>query len=101
MPPAVADKTTKSARYSGCSRPGDHGRMFLCRVSLGRQLRKVLPSAGLRRVPDPFPLFPSQLSPWLFGCASKLTLPSTRSRTFNDIALVLHCFEPKRFEVKC
>ena len=32
-----ASKSTKSARYSGCSRPGHSGSMFLCRVSLGRE----------------------------------------------------------------
>ena len=73
-----ADKSTKSVRYAGAQSPGDSGRLFLCRVSLGRQLRKVLPSPGLRRVPDPFPLFPSQLEAWLFGhkCHS-LFAPST------------------------
>ena len=62
--------------------------MFLCRVSLGRQLRKVLPSAGLRRVPDPFPLFPSQLSPWLFGCASRPCQALVRALS-TTLALVL------------
>jgi hypothetical protein len=60
-----ADKSTKSVRYAGASKRGDTGQLILCRVSLGRQMRKFLPEGGLRRVPDPFPLFPTHVVAWL------------------------------------
>ena len=60
-----ADMSTKSIRYAGASRKGDSGQLLLCRVSLGRTMLKYMPSGGLRRVPDPFPLFPSQAVAWV------------------------------------
>ena len=60
----LADMSTKSVRYSGAQVKGDSGKLLLCRVSLGRQMVKYLPERELRRPPDPFPLFPSQLQDW-------------------------------------
>ena len=62
-----ADKSTKSLRYAGASRPGDSGKLLLCRVALGRPMLKFLPQPNLRRPPDPMPLFPSHVGPWLRG----------------------------------
>ncbi|KAL7530660.1 hypothetical protein ACHAWF_003465 [Thalassiosira exigua] len=59
-----ADKSTKSVRYTGAYNRGDTGQLMLCRVSLGRQMVKRWPSQGLRRPPNPWPLYPSQLGPW-------------------------------------
>ena len=52
-----ADRSTKSLRYAGASKPGDCGTLLLCRVSLGRPMLKWLPQANMRRPPDPMPLF--------------------------------------------
>ena len=60
-----ADRSTKSIRYAGAAKRGDRGQLILCRVSLGRSMRKKWPAPGLRRVPEPFPLFPSQGVAWL------------------------------------
>ena len=63
-----ADKSTKSVRYAGASRPGDKGVLLLCRVSLGRPMLKWLPQANMRRPPDPFPLFGwEHLEMWAAG----------------------------------
>ena len=52
-----ADRSTKSVRYAGASRPGDKGTLLLCRVSLGHPMYKRVPQSNMRRPPDPFPLF--------------------------------------------
>ena len=62
-----ADRTTKSARYSGTQRPGQSGQLLLCRVTLGNPLLLYTPRQNLRRPPDPSPLWPSQLHLWLKG----------------------------------
>ena len=59
-----ASKSTKSARYSGCSRPGHSGSMFLCRVSLGREKVALMPYRNIHRPPQPFPLFPTEFIHW-------------------------------------
>lgn len=63
-----ADKSTKSLRYSGASKPGDKGVLLLSRVALGRPMLKYLPQTSMRRPPDPFPLFGVEhFSLWLRG----------------------------------
>lgn len=63
-----ADRSTKSLRYAGASKPGDTGTLLLCRVSLGRPMLKRLPQSNMRRPPDPFPLFGwEHLDMWLHG----------------------------------
>ena len=52
-----ANRTTKSVRYTGATKPGDTGTLLLCRVALGRPMVKYLPKGNMRRPPDPFPLF--------------------------------------------
>ena len=60
-----ADKTTKSVRYA-LNKPGigSRGKLMLCRVALGRQRVSVVPQQSIRRPPDPFPLFPSEIGYW-------------------------------------
>ena len=60
-----ADKSTKSVRYTSATTKGKRGQMLLCRVSLGRQLVKYSADPGLRRVPQPSPVWPSQFGNWL------------------------------------
>ena len=62
-----ADKSTKSVRYTSATTKGQRGQMLLCRVSLGRQLVKYSAERGLRRVPQPSPVWPSQFGNWLRG----------------------------------
>ena len=63
-----ADRSTKSVRYAGCQQPGDRGKLLLCRVALGRQMVQRWPSRGLRRCPEPFPLFLSEMMDWACDC---------------------------------
>ena len=60
-----ASKSTKSARYSQCCKPGDSGSMFLCRVSLGKEKVALMPYRSIRRPPQPWWGFPTEFMSWL------------------------------------
>lgn len=87
-----ADRSTKSVRYTGASTKGDRGRLLLCRVALGRQMVKYAPSPNIRRPPEPFPLYPSQIvSWWRDEHFHSLFAPSSMAGLLMSEYIVYHC----------